>query len=229
MIIFAKDAEAGRRYKCVDTGDLIEICARPQDARNARLVPLTTEDGSFIHLNPVMAGNRRIRSADPSHPLAIPAFYRLVPHSWAARRGPSRRGVAPDPPKPAGRRGPPPKNPRWRGWAADCRADMEALLEAIEDEGLWVEEAFHHYKVGFGGKVCMAVYKAGQLGFRGRPDGALGPASPAQEARRDRLPGCCQWKIGFGVVMADGKWAEMLDMLRRHLKDFRRRSGRSNT
>jgi hypothetical protein len=220
MTILARDAKAGRRYRVSDTGDVIEICARPQDARNAELVPLTTEDGSFIHVNAVGSSNRKIAERDPAHPLVIPAFFRLEPFDGPYTEPPERRRPAPIPPR-TGRSGRPSVRgyTPWMGWAASARHDMERVLEVVEEEGFWLKETFHHYKVGLGGDTCMAVFKSGQLGFRGRPDGPLGQF-PAKKPTTEPWMG---WKVDLGVVMAAERWDEMLGMLRRHLRDFRKR------
>ncbi len=219
MTILAKDAEAGRRYRCVDTGDVIEILSRPSDARNGRMVPLTTKDGSFVHVNAVTRKGRRIKDADPSAPLAIPAFYRLEPYDGPYVKAPARRAIHPVPAKPGGRGRTPKGKTPWRGWAVAVRHDMERLLETIEAEGFWISETFHYFRVGFRADTCLGVFKAGQLGFHERPSGPLGDFPAKAPTTDPYLP----WKIELCSVMAAEKWEEMQDMLRRNLREFKRR------
>jgi len=225
MIIFAKDAGAGRRYRCVDTGDLIEICARPKDALNGKLVPLTTADGSFIHVNPIAANNSRVRSRNPAEPIVIPAFFKLESYDGPYTKMPARRTVVPKPPIPKNKKGRGKKGDTpWRGWAAKARYDMERILELIEAEGFWLADTFHYYRVGLQAETGMGVFKAGQLGFHKRPDGPLGEF-PAKKLTTDPyLP----WKVELRSVMAAEKWDEMLDMVRKYLRDFRKQVERRN-
>ena len=222
MPIQAKDALAGARYRCVDTGDLIEICARPQDSRNAKLVPLTTEDKSFIHVNAIGVGNRKLPSPNPARPLVIPAFYKLEPYDGPYTRPPERRVVVPKP-KSNGNVGRPKKGAiPWRGRAVKIRYDMERILETIEDEGLWIAETFHYYRAGLNELTCLGVFKSGQLGFHSRPDGPLGQF-PARPLTSDPyLP----WKVELPVVLSAGKWDAMLEMLQRYLREFKSRTTR---
>ncbi len=219
MIIQAKDAEAGLRYKVLDTGDIIEVCSRPSDARNGRMVPLTTKDGSFIHVNAISQRGRRIKEPDRTAPLVIPAFFRLELHDGPYVRGPVKREIHPKLAPSTGKAGRPVKGKvSWRGWAASVRHDMERLLEVIESEGFWLGETFHYFRVGFQSETCMGVFKAGQLGFHGRPDGPLGDFPAKKPTTDPYLP----WKIELCSVMSAEKWDVMLDLLRRHLREFRR-------
>jgi hypothetical protein len=225
MVIFARDAQAGRRYRCVDTNDIIEVCARPEDSRNGKLVPLKTEDETFIHVNAISHKGRRIREANPAAPLAIPEFYKLELYEGPYEKSPTKRLVVPKPKMKVltGRKkkGDTP----WRGWAAQVRHDMESLLEVVEAEGFWLAETFHYFRVGFRSETCLGIFKAGQLGFPSRPSGLLGQF-PAKKPKTDPyLP----WKVELGVVMAAEKWDEMLDMLRRYLREFKSRIERRRT
>lgn len=226
MAIMAKDAEGGRRYKVLDTGDIIEVLARPSDARAGRMVPLTTRDGSFIHVNAVTLKGRRLKETDPSAPLAIPSFYKLELYDGPYSKAPMKRIVPPRVPA-APRGGGPGRRTKgktpWRGWAVDARHDMENLLEVIESEGFWLAETFHYFRVGFQADTCMGVFKAGQLGFHEKPDGPLG-AFPAKKPTTDPY---LSWKVELCSVLAAEKWEEMLDMMRRHLREFKRRIERS--
>ena len=217
MPIQARDAEAGRRYRCVDTGDVIEICARPQDSRNAKLVPLTTVDKTFIHVNAIGVNNQKLSNPNPAKPMVIPAFYLLEAYDGPYTVAPLRRPVV-SKPAPTGKVGRPKKGPTpWRGRAAAIRYDMERVLEVVEDEGFWIADKFHYYRVGLDAETCLGVFKAGQLGFASRPTGPLGQF-PAKPPTTDTyLP----WKVELPVVLAAGKWDTMLDLLRRHLREFK--------
>lgn len=223
--ILARDAEAGRRYRCVDagefSGDIVEIRARPSDLRGGRLVPLTTRDGSFIHVS-VVVGNRKAKEADPSRPLVIPAFYKLEPYEGAYKKPPARRRVSSRPPR-TGRKvdgHDASAMPAWRGWAYGARHDMERLLEVVQAEGFDLKEGWRFYRVAYKLKTCMAVFKAGQLGFPQKPVGPLGQLPAKKPTTDPYMP----FQVELGAVMAADRWEEMLDMLRRYLREFKRSS-----
>lgn len=227
MIVQAKDAEAGRRYRVLDSGDIIEVLARPSDARVGKMVPLTTRDGSFVHVNAVTRNGRRLKEADPSAPLVIPAFFKLEPFDGVYAKAPVRRAPPPRvqaPPKNGGPGRRTKGDTPWRGWAVAVRHDMEGLLEVVESEGFWLAETFHYFRVGFRAETCMGVFKAGQLGFHERPDGPLGEFPAKKPTTDPYLP----WKVELCSVMSAERWEEMLDMLRRHLREFKRRVERSS-
>jgi hypothetical protein len=224
MVIFAKDAEAGRRYRCVDTGDVIEICAKSSDIRNGKLTPLTTADGSFIHVNAISTKNKRIRERHLNEPLALPSFYKLEPYDGPYTKGVVRRTSIPTATIPkTSKMGRPKKGDTpWRGWALATRYDMERILEAIEDEGFWLDLAHHYYSVGYKSKTCMVVYRSGQLGFQSKPIGPLGHLPMRKPSLDPYMP----WKIELGPVMAAQQWEVMLDLLRRHLREFKQKLDR---
>jgi len=225
-VVLAKDAEAGRRYRVQDTGDIVEVCARPSDARNSRLVPLTTADGSFVHVNAISHKNQKILNRDPSNPLVIPAFFKLEPYEGPYHAAPNRRLVVPRSLAPkshkAGRK--PKGDTPWRGWAYNFQHDLESLLEVIEAEGFWVKPAFHYFRVGYQSQTCLGVFKAGQLGFPDRPEGILG----TYPARRRKGDNYMTWKTDLGPIMSTGKWPEMVTLLQRYLREFKVRVSKQN-
>jgi hypothetical protein len=221
MVISAKDAEGGRRYRCVDTGDIVEVCIRPQDARNGKRVPLTSEDGTFIHVEAISTRNKRIQEKDSSSLLVIPAFYKLEPYDGPYTKAPIKRVSAPKPPRPSSYKTGRPKKGEipWRGWGAHARHDMERILEVVESEGFWFAETFHYFRVGYQAETCLGVFKAGQLGFHTRPSGALGEFPTKPPTTDPYMP----WRVELSTVMAADKWDAMLNMLRRYMREFRGR------
>ena len=215
-IVIAKNAEAGRRYRCVDTGDVIEICAKQKDIRNGELVPMLTADGTFVHVNAISNDNKRIK--DGKNILMVPAFFKLEPYEGPYLKAPQRRLVHPKPKPGAGKMGRRPKGDSpWRGWAFHVRHDMERLLEVIEAEEFWVVETFHYFRVGFMSKTCIGIFKSGQIGFPEKPEGILG-SFPAKKKKVDPY---MDWKLELGPIMAAEKWGEMTTMLQRHLRTFK--------
>lgn len=226
MVIFAKDAEGGRRYRCIDTGDVVEVCTRPQDARNGKRVPLTSEDGTFIHVEAISTRNARIKEEDSAHLLVIPAFYKLEPYDGPYTKPAVKRVSKPKPLRSASYKTGRPKKGMipWRGWAVHARHDMERILEVVEAEGFWFTETFHYFRVGYQSETCLGVFKAGQLGFHTRPNGALGYL-PTKPPTTDPY---MAWRVELGTVMAAEKWDDMLNMLRRYLREFCGRIERRN-
>jgi hypothetical protein len=96
---------------------------------------------------------------------------------------------------------------------------MERILEVVEDEGCWITETFHYFRVGYKAETGLGVFKAGQLGFHSRPTGQLGQFPEKPKTTDPYMP----WKVELGTVMAAEEWDTMLDLVRRFLREFKQK------
>lgn len=229
MIVLARDAIPRRRYRCVATGDLIEIAVNPKlIPADGILKQIRTHDGRFVHINAVSDGGEtipeRIGSRDVDA-LVVPLDYQLEP--WDGVLVPLQE---PRPPvaaaKPGRGRGRPRKGTvPWMGWGRLYSYDMERLLEILNAEAGWVQDCPpHYYLAGFMAgsrrEVAVGLYKSGELGFHQIP--YSGPLRHFRQRERAKPPHYLPHRIDLSLVMKSGKWTEMVAALQVFLRNRKR-------